>query len=963
MRQFVRGGIAIVAVFLLATSAFAQTTGRIDGHVIDEDGSPLPGVTVSITSPALQGQRDTVTAEDGAFRFLAVPPGEYKLVAQLEGMGMTEYDGLVVRLDKAVQLEVEMSSAVEDTITVTSDSAALIDRSSTTAGANFNSALIDQVPVQRQAFGLAFAAPGVVSGGLGDNPSIGGASAAENRYIVDGLDTTDPAFGTLGTTFPTEFVDEVEIKTGGYEAEYGGALGGVLNVLTKSGGNDTSYDIFGYYTDDSLQSDTPTTETVGQFLGENEQDFGAAIGGKIKEDKLWYFVALNTSETSDLVTTRGDLIETEDNVDDTLFYAGKLTWQLNSSNQMVFSMFGDPTDGKDVVRNAYGLLGTDDDFGADNYGVTFNSTLSSSSFLELSAGLYDEAVTSKPFFESPRYEQRQFGDNPGTRFLATQPCGPIVPGGDPFDSRFNWSKDCIGATFAADNNDRSRQELRGAYTWFTETGNVDHEIKIGATVRDVEYIDRARYPDPVPGPASDDTGFVYDPNGIQGQRWLLFNSFALMLDYNQNSAGNTDEQAIYLQDSLRFGDYFTLNLGVRMDAYESLGETSAQFTDRKLDFGFSDMTAPRIGFTWDVTQDGRSKLYGHYGEFYESVPLDINARAFGNEVFEFYYFYYPEDGSLPDASGSVGEWFYSYPLGVGVGVDANLEPMYTDETLLGYEYSVTPNVAVGVKYTERGINNVIEDISVDGGHTYFITNPGNAAYTSNPVTGDPVTDENGNPVAEVVFPKPVRDYSAIELTVNKRFSNNWQLYASYVNSENKGNYGGLFRQDNGQLDPNITSLYDLPSLLEGANGLLPNDREHQFKVYGTYLTPFNLSIGWYAQFLSGTPISQLGAHPIYGASERFVTPRGSYGRTPDIYNLDLHFEYPLRAGGDTEIRLIADIFNITDQQEPSTVDQDWTFARLFRTEDPNEPQGNPNFGTALSHQRPQTFRFGVKISR
>ncbi len=980
--SFLKGVVAAAIVLLVVPAAFAQTTGRIDGRA-HEAGTPLPGVNVTITSPAQQGTRTVTTDENGSFRFLGVAVGEYKLVAQLDGYATVEQAGIVVRLDKTVSVDIKMSAAIEETITVTGDSSLLIDHLSTTSGASFDANLIKELPINRNALNLAFAAPGVVDGGLGSNPSIGGASAAENRYVVDGLDTTDPAFGTIGTSFPTEFIQEIEIKTGGYEAEYGGALGGLLNVITKSGGNATSLDLFAYYSDDSLQSDTPPTQTVGQELGSEEQDFGAALGGKLIEDKLWYFVAVNHSETADLITTRGELIRTKDNDNETLFYTGKLTWQPNQSNQLTFSTFGDPQDETDVVRNTYGLLGTNDEFGATNYGVTYNSTIGSDMFLELAAGRYDEDVTAIPFADVPRYEQRSFAgtaaSNPGLGILQTQPCGPITPGTDPFETTFNWTPTCLGATFAQENNDRSRDEIRGNFTWFGATGPVDHEIKIGGMVRQVDYTDDARYPGPAPpsaGGGIDETGFVYDPSGLRGQRWLLFNGFALMLEYQQASVGTTDEEAIYLQDSLRIGDYFTLNLGVRADSFESRGggrdpitnefvDVSALFPDRKLDFSFSDMVAPRIGFTADVTRDGRSKLYGHYGQFYESVPLDINARSFGTEIFNFYYFYYPSDGSLPNGSNP-GTWFYSYPLGVGVGVSSDIEAMYTEETLVGFEYGVTDNVSVGVKYTERGIENVIEDISVDGGHTYFITNPG-GTVTVNPVTGE-VLDE------PAIFPEPVRDYTAIELTLHKRFSNNWQLFASYVNSENKGNYGGLFRQDNGQLDPNITSLYDLPSLLVGANGLLPNDREHQFKVYGSYLTPINLVVGFYAQFLSGTPISKLGAHPIYGRSERFVTPRGSFGRTPDIYNLDLHFEYPIKTGNRGELKLIADIFNITDQQEPASVDQEWTFARLTATTDPNEcggpgtgpgtacPAGNPDFGSALDFQRPQTFRFGVKYS-
>jgi hypothetical protein len=256
---------------------------------------------------------------------------------------------------------------------------------------------------------------------------------------------------------------------------------------------------------------------------------------------------------------------------------------------------------------------------------------------------------------------------------------------------------------------------------------------------------------------------------------------------------------------------------------------------------------------------------------------------------------------------------------------------------------------------------VIEDISVDGGQHYFITNPGGTT-TVEPVTGAPLP-------APVTFPEAVREYSGIELSLNKRFTNNWQLYASYVNSENEGNYGGLFRQDNGQLDPNITSLFDLPELLEGADGRLPNDREHQFKVYGSYLWPFKLVTGFYGQYLSGTPITKLGAHPSYGRRERFVEQRGTAGTTPDTYNVDLHFEYPFTFGGGTELKLIADVFNITDEQEPTTVDQEWTRrnSRIGNEgdcggQDPGCADANRLFGAATDRQDPRTIRLGVKVS-
>jgi outer membrane receptor protein involved in Fe transport len=810
--------------------------------------------------------------------------------------------------------------------------------------------------------------------GLSDNPSIAGASAAENRYVVDGLDTTDAAFGIIGAEVPFEFIKEVEVKTGGYEAEYSGALGGVLNVITKSGGNEIQGDVFGYWSDDSVQSEVPPTAQFGQDLGFTEYDFVADVGGKLIQDKLWYFVAANPRYTDTDYTTATDLANTES--EDQTFFAGKLTWQVNPSHQVVVSAFGDSFEREnDLARASYGKVGNDDSIDTTNLGATYNGSLSQSMFLELSAGRYDQTVEDIPLApDNLFYEVRS-----AAWLDAVETNLNCFGGVDTFRNDFQIfvaNPGCNGGTFHQESGDNSRDEARGSLTWFGATGPVDHEIKFGASARQVEYDDNAHYPGPVAGPVHDNTGFVYDTEGLRGQRWQLRPTVddgilqARLVEYDQDSLGKTDEQAIFLQDRVRLNDYFSLNLGVRADAFSSTGEASDSFANRELDFGFGDMVAPRVGFTWDVARNGRSKLYAHYGQFFESVPLDINSRAFGNEQFNLYFFYFPDNGTLPSAANP-GEWFYTYSFGTGTRVSDDIEPMYTEEALAGFEYEVMPNLALGVKYTTRSIENVIEDISVDGGSTYFITNPG-GTFTVNPVTGEPLDEA-------VTFPEPVRDYDAIELSMNKRFTNNWQPYASYVNAENKGNYGGLFRQDNGQLDPNITSLYDLPDLLINAEGLLPNDREHQFKVYGSYLWPFKLVTGFYSQFLSGVPISQLGAHNTYGRAERFVSPRGSFGRTPDIWNVDLHLEYPITFGSGMELKLITDVFNITDQQEAAIVDNEWTFADQD-ADDPATPideatcggpgsgagtacpQGNPLFGTPTEYQTPRTVRFGVKLS-
>ena len=950
----------MILALCLATVVAAQTTGRIKGQVRDTGGGSLPGVSVSLESPSLPGGKTFITESDGEFLFLALPPGVYKVQAQLEGFAIAEQPGVKVNLGGVVELSLELSPGVEDQIVVMAETPVL-DFATTTTGATFNQDLIQKIPVPRDYQGIAFQAPGVVVGGSGgleeNNPSIGGASLAENRYIIDGLDTTDPAFGTNRDQLAFEFIQEVQVKTGGYQAEYGGALGGVLNIVTKSGGNEIKGDVFAYYDDDSLQSESPPTARLGQDLGFTEYDYGVDVGGKLIEDRLWYFAALNPRVKKDSFTNQGG--QAFDDKTEALTYAGKLTWQVDQSNQVQLSVFGDDTDRTDNgLSNSLGFFADNSDDAITNTILRYDGVLRDAFLVEASIGRYDLEDTDAAAADVPRYEDR----TNDLRFARASGCS------DPSLAATNvrFANGCVGGTQVEESNDRSRDSYQASLSWFGDTGPVSHDVKVGFERRDVEYVDRVRYPGPAPGRAVDGQGLPIEraENGFLGQRYSLRNGFFYLIDYRQNSTGNTEESSAFLQDTLRLGDHFTLNLGLRATESVNQGDRTAQFANSQLDFGFSDMLAPRIGFTWDVARNGRSKVFGHFGRFYESVPLDINVRAFGNELFEYFAFSYPEDGSLP-AIDNLGDYLFGFTLGSGVGVQEDIKPTYTEQVSLGFEYQLQDNLSVGLRVTQRELGDVIEDISVDGGNTYFVANPG-GTVTVNPVTGEPLDEA-------VFFPSPRREYEAIELTVDRRYADGWQLAGSYVYSRNEGNYGGLFRQDSGQLDPNITAVFDLPGLLEGADGLLPNDREHQFKVYGSYSWPFELVTGFYAQYLTGAPLSQLGAHDVYGPSERFVTPRGTAGRTEDLWTVDGHAEFPISLRGGMKLRLIADVFNLLDNDSPLAVDQDWTFA-AGEGPSPGEcggpgtgpgtacPLGNPNWGTPTQFQDPRTVRLGAKLS-
>jgi hypothetical protein len=293
---------------------------------------------------------------------------------------------------------------------------------------------------------------------------------------------------------------------------------------------------------------------------------------------------------------------------------------------------------------------------------------------------------------------------------------------------------------------------------------------------------------------------------------------------------------------------------------------------------------------------------------------------------------------------------------------------------------VVKDLALGVRGIYRHMRNVVEDGSFDDGNNYFLFNPGRNEPGTTEQAACQGSIDPADPHLPRCFGRAQRFYRALELTATKRFTNNYQFIASYVFSSLTGNYEGLFRNDNGQSDPNITSLFDLQSLLDNTYGRLPNDRPHQFKFNGSYRTPFKLMISGNFYMQSGTPFNQLIPHPVYGNNEGFAVQRGTAivpavtatqagfpnivqsigsNRTPMTTNLDLGVYYPIKLGEKRELRLSGDWFNVFNSQRAVTLDQTYS---LNSGVTGVAPVLNPFYGAALLVQPPSSFRFGAKFT-
>jgi hypothetical protein len=300
--------------------------------------------------------------------------------------------------------------------------------------------------------------------------------------------------------------------------------------------------------------------------------------------------------------------------------------------------------------------------------------------------------------------------------------------------------------------------------------------------------------------------------------------------------------------------------------------------------------------------------------------MDINIREFGGEISLDVNNFDPTSQHLtPDPGApkfSATKLPYRILGGGTVPVDPNLKGQYVDEYLGGYDYEIASNLAVGIKGTYRNLGRVIEDMLVPAASDYFVANPGQGiGANGGTLNGD-----------EVPVPKPTRKYKAIELHAQKRFSNNYQFFTSYVWSRLTGNYDGTYQVSTGQLDPNINSAYDYADFEVNNTGgrLLSNDRTHSLKFYGSYTIPtgvaHGLELGLATHYYSGTPLTAQGYASSYRNYEYYLTPRGALGRGPADYEADVHLGYPIALGGG-RLNFRLDVFNLLNRQAKTALDQ------------------------------------------
>jgi len=898
---------AIVLLFLCAALgglAHAGTTGQLSGRVVDEEGIPLPGVTVSISSPIqIGGVLTTQTDIDGWFQYPRLSPGYFTVLLELEGFLAQELTEVQVRLDHMTEVRVTLVMGMfGDEVTVT-ETTPVVDPQQVSTGQTFTAEYLQEATLgmeNRYYLGMLGQSPGVEANDAWVR--VMGSTRYDNNYLVDGMDITDPRYLVSGfESISFEAIDEVAFHTAGFEAEYGRATGGVVNLVTKSGGNRFRGSIDYRYAGSDFQ-------TGGEHWDPDEQptqssDLNASLGGPVLHDRLWFFAALENYR-QDLTPTGAPTTEQTRMQN----YLAKLTWQASPGWSLVGKLIANP-----ITWDNY----FSDQFTAPeaNY---FSSLEHGTAQLDASGMLSDSLLVGLRvggLVGSWEYEP-QNGD------LTTIGHYNYVTG------------ESYGSAGGQNFDERNRREIDTDLSWFIDDVYGSHDLKAGAKLTDSQYDkDNCRTGSGRTCEAGVEGYYFYDILDEQGN--------IVPLEFDVQEAVGKQEftgrvWSVYLQDSWRIRPDLTLKAGLRWDRSTQTNDVGAEIADLE-------MLQPRVGLAWDLRNNGRDLLRASWGRFMHpsslhiaeftaerSTPIEawtscsylgLAEPALCEELAASEGFGYRTDQEAWDSAGWVllpSMVFSSEPN----QTSPDLEPMYADELVLAYERELHRRTSLEVSYVNKTTNRVIED-----------TCNGNI----------PTPTEGADCSFYVVtnIPGLAKDYEALILRLESRAYDRLHLIGSYVLSDTKGAVPIW----------DTTSSFDLyPWHFVNQYGYLNEHSRHRIKVNGYVFLPLDISLavnGWWSSEFRWTPRGNRAVVPEMSYGQMFLEPRGSRSE-PGLYQLDLQVGKGF-TWGHTRLRLLATVYNALDSETATRVCEQATGCGAFEMGDP------------IEWQQPRRYELGLRV--
>lgn len=980
----------------MAPMAMAQSvTGAVIGRAAAGDQITL--------SNAQTGLVRTVTAgSDGGYRLAQLPVGTYTLQRMRNGQPVGTPVQVGVTLGATTTVNLGGGEAVDLAAVQVTGSRIVtpVDVTSTESALNINAEQLARLPVDRNLSSVALMAPGVTKGGASfGGISFGGSSVAENAFYINGLNVTDFYNRTSFSEAPFAFYEEFQVKTGGYSVEFGRTTGGVVNTVARSGGNEFKGGAELTFEPRAGQAQAKGRYFNGErYLTASKDNYSSTkldvwASGPLVRDRLFFFGLYELRDyaprsTDNLGTTlsRGD--------SDNGFWGGTVDWYVTDNNILSLMGFNNKTE---LTSDVYEY-----DYDSNTLGKNTNTVRSNT-------GGKNWALSWTSNFTDSLSMKLMYGENHRTAFtssLLDVECNRVVaessvprPAGVALGCSTNSS------VFSRED---TREQARADFEWSLG----DHLLRFGAD-HEKNTSDHIQYyagPGAIyynvysgsPGSSIPNPSGGVIPPGYSGyvraRRYEIFGNF------------ESTNAAYYLEDNWQVTDRLMLNIGIRNESFDNKDAEGSSYI--KMD----NMWAPRFGFSWDIRGDGRSKVFGNVGRYFLPVANVINIKQAGALLDERTYYAFdgweerelngnrylvprlgPQLGGVDTSQGdgTVGD--------LRSEVDRDMNPVYQDEVILGFQQLLTDTWSWGVRGIYRKLNNAIDDMEIsatgacgpNGYVGWVMANPGKKVTVWGDTDCDgsadgwvtvdtakegwAMYDSEGNYLGQRGWSKPKRTYKAIELQLDRAWDDKWAFNASYTWSKSQGNAEGPVNSDTDFSDTGRTENFDNPWVNYRGYGYLPNDHRHQIKLRGTYAISEHWQVAATLDAQSGGPVTGFGAGNPYDATtyhSYFVcvencdadstqrvyvhSPRGGKGRMPWTYDLGASVSY-LTTIGSAKLRAKLAVYNLLNQQRVLRVDQELQPTVGMSASDQAQPQYNEYFNVGYGFQAPRYTQLTVSV--
>jgi hypothetical protein len=925
--------ILILSLLLLVAAlpvAAQSLTGTVAGTVKDEQGGVLPGVTVTLIGKT--GNRATTTDAGGAFRFAAVNPGAYSLTTELSGFRMKRQDNVDVGIGKTAEINFALGvGGVTETVDVVGESP-VVDVTSSSTDNSLSQDMLFNLPVRvdNAAADLLNFLPGINTGS-----AFGGNEDYGNALLVDGVDTRDPEAGSAWTFFSFNIIEEVQVGGLGAPAEYGSYTGAIVNTLTKSGGNRYAGLFDAYWTKGSFSGDNVSNEAkkanaslADPAVLNKKLDLNAQLSGPIVKDKLFFFVNAQRFEIDENPSgPRTKRTEVSPR------FNGKLTWQPGPNDSLSANFQYDNYNVTGRSPSLIGLLTTDE--------LTYQQDSPEAIW----------GVQWRHLFGTKTFIEAKYTGWWGYYYL-----DPAVPG-------VPLSYDATAGLFSGSagqygHYDRTRNQLNASISHYAEAFG-KHDLKFGVEVERSKVRNQGGYTPNI---------YYYDVTEYypKGQ-YLAF-------DYSYDIDVTSKRESVFLQDAWKPTGRLTINAGVRVDFMRGYSNV----LDKKV---YSTTNwAPRLGFAFDLTGDGKTVLKGHYGQYYEGIYAEQYYSAVPG-IQDFVTYAFDPAGKKCGPAGNCFSESDRAPSPL-TRIDPNIKHPRVDEWTAGLERELFKDVRLSVTGIWRSDKNAQASVYPDArwtlssattstagndpalkGKTVPVYQWANRAASENDIVvrnieGFQYLDPSGQVLGTATGE---RTYKALMLVLDKRFSNRWQGRISYVYSKAEGQINnGTATSTYGK-----SSFFETPTnALVNTFGPLTNDRPHELKVFASWQIPkVEVMFSGYYRYLSGrtyTPYQRFSSsvinYPTSSGRQPFLEPRG--GRRYDSENyLDLRIEKIFNLGtGTNRLSVYGDIQNIFNAGTVVSVNTRWPTVSIAGVDDPIAFEG------PLSITDPRRLLLGARWS-